>query len=319
MSAIGLDIGGTSVRVVLLESDGTIAARGRLTTSAERGASDTLERIIYTTKQLVADVAKTPVEALGVGITGPVDVVTGIVSNPFTLGGWPPTDLREPFSNAFGVPVAIDNDANVAAIGEWWVGAGRGAARMTMITIGTGIGVATLIDGKLQRTSSGMHGEAGHMVLNPFAEKCYCGARGCWEVLASGTALDRHAREMAKSPESLLWKMTDGNAEQATGELLFAAAAAGEDAARQVINEVATWWGLGLVNLASTTMPDVFVLSGGVVESFEVVRAKVRQVLDQHSAMIPTNVPIEAAVLGDDAGAIGAAKSALDLLQKLSH
>lgn len=157
------------------------------------------------------------------------------------------------------------------------------------------------------------------MVLNPFAEKCYCGARGCWEVLASGTALDLHARQLAANPESRLGAMTRGRPELATSQLLFAAAAAGDATAREIIDAVATWWGLGLVNLASTVMPDVFVLSGGVVANFETVRARVREVLDQHSAMVPTNVPLSVAVLGDDAGAIGAAKSALDLLQPPPH
>jgi glucokinase len=190
---------------------------------------------------------------------------------------------------------------------------------MTMVTIGTGIGVATLIDGKIQRSSLGVHGEGGHMVLNPFGEKCYCGAQGCWEVLASGTALERRASDLAANPASLLRKMAGAGSEGGNAELLFAAAAAGDSAALNVIEEVATWWGLGLVNLASTVMPDVFVLSGGVMGNFESARARVREVLDQHSTMIPTNVPLAVATLGDDAGAIGAAKSALDLLQGPSH
>ncbi len=319
MSVVGLDIGGTSTRLVVLDPDGNIVARDRLKTAAERGASDTVHRLIRAAQKLVAEAAATPVEAVGIGITGPVDVVTGIVSNPFTLGGWPPTDLRKPFADAFGVPVAIDNDANVAAVGEWWLGAGRGTRRMTMVTIGTGIGVATLIEGKLQRSSAGVHGEAGHMVLNPFAEQCYCGAHGCWEVLASGTALDRHARELAAGGGGLLRELAGGQPELATGEHLFAAAMAGDNAARDIIDSIATWWGLGLVNLASTAMPDMFVLSGGVIGNFEFARARVVDVLERHSAMIPTRVPIEIAILGDDAGAIGAAKSALDLIGAPPH
>lgn len=312
MSIVGIDIGGTSVRQVVLREDGTVVARGRLSTAPERGAQQTLDAIIRATHELASTVAADPVQAIGLGVTGPVDVVTGIVSNPFTLGGWPPTDLRTPFSAAFGVPAVIDNDANVAAVGEWWQGAGRGAGRMVMVTIGTGIGVAILIEGKLQRSSRGVHGEAGHMVLNPSGELCYCGARGCWEVLASGSALDRHARALAA--DGGLAGLLD-NAALADSTVLFRAAAAGDAAARQAIESVARWWGLGLVNLASTVMPDLFVLSGGVMEHFDVVRPTIEGVLKQHAIMVPTDVPLAVAALGDDAGAVGAAKLALDLLR----
>ncbi|WDR02399.1 ROK family protein [Devosia algicola] len=314
MSVCGVDIGGTNVRLVVLDEGGGTLAHRRLGTSPERGAEQTIDAIIVAIENLVAHAGATPLQAIGVGITGPVDVVTGVVSNPFTLEGWPPTDLREPFASAFGVPVTIDNDANVAAVGEWWRGAGMGARRMTMVTIGTGIGVATLIDGYVQRTSSGRHGEAGHMALNPAGPECYCGARGCWEVLGSGTALGRHARALAKHEDGTLRAMANGDPEQATSALLFAAAAAGDNAARAVIDNVANWLGLGLVNLASTVMPDVFVLSGGVMEHFETIHPRIEQVLRQHSVMIPTAIPVVVAALDDEAGAVGAAKMALDLI-----
>ena len=313
MSIIGIDIGGTSVRQVLLRRDGTVVARQRLSTAPEQGANQTIAMIIRATRELASTVAGDPIEAIGIGVTGPVDAFTGIVSNPFTLGGWPPTDLRTPFETAFAVPVAVDNDANVAAVGEWWLGAGRAGARVTMVTIGTGIGVATLIGGQIQRSTKGQHGEAGHMVLDPFGEACYCGAHGCWEVLASGSALDRYARALAESGDSQLGKLTNRRPELANSALLFSSAAAGDAAAQRAIDVVAGWWGLGLVNLASTLMPDLFVLSGGVMEHFESVRATVESVLKRHSTMVPANVPLAVATLGEDAGAVGAAKLALDL------
>ncbi len=318
MSVVGIDIGGTSTRLVALRRDGSIAARVRLPTMPERGAVRTAEAIIRAARDLRLPTHEDTVEAIGLGITGPVDVATGIVTNPFTLGGWQPTDWRAPFAEAFGVPVAIDNDANVAALGEWWLGAGRGTERMTMVTIGTGIGVATLLGGKIQRGTRGQHGEAGHMVLNPLGEKCYCGAHGCWEVLASGTALDRRARELARSGSEALALNADEGPERAGSAHLFAAAAAGDAAARQAIDEVARWLGLGLVNLASALTPDIFVLCGGVMQHFDALRPTMETVLRRHSGMVPTNIPLAVAIMGDDAGAVGAAKLALDLTRNPS-
>jgi len=314
MTAIGVDIGGTHVRLLHIAPTGRILGRHRLKTRPERGAAATIAAIVDAIRQLAAAPNTGLVRAVGIGISGPVDVATGIVNNPFTLSGWPPTDFRAPFIDALGVPVVIDNDANVAAFGEWWLGAGQGARRMTMVTIGTGIGVATLVDGQAQRTTDGRHGEAGHMVLNPSGEKCYCGARGCWEVLSSGTALDKRAIALAERGEGMLKAMVNGDPSLTTSALLFAAAAAGDAEAQSVIDDMATWLGLGLVNLASTTMPDIFVLSGGVMAHFGAIHPQIRLVLKQHSAMIPTNVPVVAAILGDEAGALGAAKLALDLI-----
>ncbi len=263
--------------------------------------------------------ATSPLQAIGIGITGPVDINTGIVTNPFTLDGWPATDIRGPFAEAFGVPVAIDNDANVAAVGEWWLGAGMGMRRMTMITIGTGVGVATLVDGQIQRTSRGAHGEAGHMVLDPNGPLCYCGARGCWEVLASGTSLDRNARQLFDGGDSVFRSMSDNDPQQATGALLFSAAAAGHGKAGDLVDRAATWHGLAMVNLASTVMPDVFVMSGGVMEHFERMRPLILEVLQQHAVMIPTGIKLVAATLGDEAGAVGAARQAVELIHQDEH
>lgn len=191
MRAVGVDIGGTRIRVVLVEPDGRVVAREDAPTKAERGAAAVIETVSVLIRGLADGGAPA---AIGVGISGPVDALTRIVSNPFTLAGWPPTDIRAPLASAFGVPVVVENDANAAALGEWWTGAGRGAHRLVMVTVGTGIGVGLLVDGVVQRGADGRHGEAGHMVLDPAGPPCSCGARGCWEALASGTALQARAR-----------------------------------------------------------------------------------------------------------------------------
>ncbi|HUG60220.1 MAG TPA: ROK family protein [Methylomirabilota bacterium] len=309
MSIVGIDIGGTNVRVVVVDRSGRVLARTSLETRAEQGPVATFARIFDAIRGL-APAPDPRIEAIGIGATGPVDPLTGIVDNPYTLGGWPPTDLRTPFAEAFAAPVVVDNDANVAAAGEWWAGAARGYRRVAMVTVGTGIGVAALIDGKIQRAVDGRHGEAGHMVLDPNGPECYCGARGCWEVLASGTALGRNAKERAKRDGGLLMELAGGDADAVDGKILFEAAARGDVSAAAVIDEAASWIGLGLVNLAATLTPDVIVLGGGVTRRLPAMRAGIEAVLRRHAVMVPTDMPVVAAELGEDAGPIGAARLA---------
>jgi len=315
MTVIGVDLGGTHVRIVALDRSERIFAQRKILTAPNRGADQTIDAILTEIRAIIAEEGTTDLQAVGIGVTGPVDVTTGIVSNPYTLSGWPPTDLRNPFAESLGVPVVIDNDANVAAVGEWWRGAGAGSARMTMVTIGTGIGVATLIGGVVQRASNGRHGEAGHMVLDPRGPDCYCGAKGCWEVLGSGTSLQKWAQKLACDSGSALLELAGGDPRAATTTHLFAGARAGDSAAKLAVDDFANWLGLGLVNLASTVMPDMFVLSGGVMAHFDLIEARLIHVLRRHAVMIPTEIAVIAAALGDDAGAVGAARLAFEQIR----
>lgn len=317
MMVIGIDIGGTNVRMVATDGGGRIIGRTTMATASEQGPDLTLGRIVDAVRSQVS-AAGEPFAAIGIGVTGPVDPSTGIVDNPHTLGGWPPTDLRAPLRRAFNVPVIVDNDANVAAMGEWWAGAARGHRRVAMVTIGTGIGVAELIDGTIQRHVDGRHGEAGHMVLDPNGPACYCGANGCWEVLASGTALGREARMLARRDRGLLLDLAGGDPDRADGHVLFEAAARGDAAANTVVDGVAMWIGLGLVNIAAILTPDVFVLGGGVSRHLPRLQPVIRETLSRHALMIPTDVPVVAAELGDDAGSLGAARLAADALTQQS-
>ena len=312
MTAIGIDIGGTNIRALAVAANGEVLAREHAGTAPERGADETIEAIIAMLRRLQSRPEVRP-SAIGIGVTGPVDPATGIVSNPFTLGGWPDTDLRTPIATAFGLPVAIDNDANVAAVGEAWMGAGRGFGRVAMVTIGTGVGVAILLDGEVQRAANGRHGEAGHMVLRDGGPPCYCGASGCWEALASGPAIGRAGRELAVREGGILWNLAGGEVGRIDAGLVFAAAAAGDDLAAAVVADTGHAIGVGLANLAATVTPEVFILTGGVMTHLDVMRPKIEAVLRRQSALIPTEVPVLAAQLADDAGAIGAARLALNL------
>jgi glucokinase len=301
VSLIGVDIGGTKTRVALLTPEGTVLARRSTPTRAERGHNAALEQLIELIGSLQNESAS-PLDGIGIAVTGPVNTQTGIVDNPHTLRGWGPTDLVSPLRRCFGVTVEIENDANAAALGEWWRGAGTASKRLAVVTIGTGIGVGLLVDGVVQRKSDGRHGEAGHHVLDPQGPRCYCGARGCWEVLAAGPAMARTA--LALGTEGAPAEIHDHDA---ISDAVISAALTHDSAATRVMDRIAQWVGLGLVNLIAFFMPDTVVLGGGVgARCFELMAPTIEATLARHKSMVPTDVSLRIARTGDDAGLLGA-------------
>lgn len=308
MSIIAADIGGTHMRVGLVAADGQILTRHVVATQPVRGSAaailDLCELI-----DLLRSKSETRISAIGVAVTGPVDISTGVVDNPYTLAGWGPTDLVTPLRERFGLPVAIENDANAAALGEWWRGAGRSASRLAVVTIGTGIGVGLLIDGTVQRKADGSHGEAGHHLLDPNGPSCYCGARGCWEALAAGPALVR----TATADGALIARhglSVDNPASIA--DAVINEAIAGDAQARALLDQVAQWIGVGLVNTIAFFTPDTIVIGGGIgVRCFPLMQPTIDSVLRHHGKLVPTAVDVVPASSGDDAGILGAAYSTL--------
>jgi glucokinase len=288
MTLIGIDIGGTNSRVGTVSPEGRVLVRAAAPTDAARGSAATITTLLDMIHQVLSDshARLSGPSAIGIAISGPIDVNTGIVSNPYTLGGWPPTDIVSPFRAAFqGAVVIAENDANAAAVGEWRVGVGRGANRFVMVTLGTGIGVGFLVDGQIQRGSNGSHGEAGHLVLDPSGPSCYCGAKGCWESLASGTALSNRLKDPSHMDRA--------------------------DYSR-AIEQIAHWTGLALVNLCAVFSPDAIAIGGGAGAQFDLMKDSISEVMHQHRRLIRTDVPVLAAQAGDDAGLIGAALLAKD-------
>lgn len=307
MSVIGVDIGGTHTRVGLISPQGDILARQTDPTRASRGSRAAVDQLIELIESFVSDRSVT-LDGIGVAVTGPVDPRTGIVNNPHTLRGWGPTNLSAPLHEHFGVAVEVENDANAAALGEWWRGAGRISRRLAVVTIGTGIGVGLLVDGHVQRKPDGSHGEAGHHLLDPRGPVCYCGARGCWEVLAAGPAIARTALE--RNTATLLRGIAPED-HDAVADAVITAALAGDPVATQVIDRIAHWVGRGLVNLVAFFTPDTVVLGGGVgTRCFSLMAPTIAAALEQHRSLVPTDINLRSAETGDNAGLLGAALEA---------
>jgi len=238
--------------------------------------------------------------AVGVSFGGPVDSTQGVVRLSHHVPGWENTPLRDQLQAEFGVPAAVDNDANVAALGEWRFGAGQGCASLLYVTVSTGIGGGWVLNGKVYSGADGMAGEIGHVVVLPGGAECVCSKHGCLEVEACGRAIARKMRERLASTGHL-----PDVAEPITGESVARAAQQGDPLAQEVMDEVARNLGTGLGGAINLMNPERIVLGGGVTKSGERWWRIVRETARYH-ALPQMRVDIQPAALGDDAPLWGA-------------
>jgi glucokinase len=246
--------------------------------------------------------------AVGVSFGGPVDATTGTVRLSHHVPGWEGVPLRELLEREFGAPAGVDNDANVAALGERRFGAGQGVDSLLYITVSTGVGGGWILNGQLWRGADGMAGEIGHTVVDPGGPLCVCGKRGCVERLASGPSIARRAREwLAARPEcgATLRALARGDLEAVTAKSVSEAAAQGDALAWEAL-EVAAWaLGLGIGNAANLINPQRFILGGGVMKAGERFWAAIRRVA-RETALPGIRTELSPAALGDDAPLWGA-------------
>ena len=250
------------------------------------------------------------VVSVGIGAAGWVDNSQAVVAFSPHLA-WRNEPLRDKVQGRIDLPLIVDNDANAAAWAEYRFGAGRGSSVLVCITLGTGIGGGLVVDGQLFRGTYGMAGEWGHMISVPGGHRCECGNRGCWEQYASGNALVREARDLARSNSPLAYRLLEllGDPEDITGPDVTAAAVQGESTAIELIGDVGMWLGQGIANLAAALDPDLFVIGGGVSEAGELLLQPTRQAFARTLTGRGFRTParIELAHLRNDAGLIGAA------------
>ncbi len=291
--AIGIDIGGTKTAVAVVDASGSVRARADFETDSERGFSTCLAELVESIRGALNEVGWTAesLSGIGIGCTGPVNPRRGTIHNPYTLPGWDGADIVTPLRDAFHVPVRLENDADAAAVGEFCFGAGRGASPLLMVTLGTGVGGAVLVNGQIYRGVNGEHPELGHIPILPDGPECYCGARGCWESLASGTAIAAAGKQIGFADSRVVFAATLGDAR---------AAAIVEHA----VNATATaaW------TLLHTFLPRRIILGGGIGEEhFAIFAAPIRQQISRATQIPKDGVEIVKAELGNDAGVIGAA------------
>jgi glucokinase len=291
--AIGVDIGGTKAAAVRVDTDGRVLARAVVDTPA-----DDVPALLAAMREVATAVCTPAAVAIGVGAAGLVEETTGRVRYAPNIA-WREVDLREVLQG-FELPVVVDNDCTTATVGEQLVGAGRDVDAFLYVGVGTGIGGGIVHGGALVRGANGFAGEIGHLIVEPGGPRCGCGNRGCWETVASGSALSRLGRERFGS--------------SADGPAVVAAALAGDTAARSVLEDVGTRLGEGIAGLVNVLDPELVIVGGGAAAGagellLEPARAACARAIE--GAGHRPSVPVVPAALGADAAAIGAGLWAL--------
>lgn len=308
MRTVGVDLGGTKCLGVLVE-DGKVVGELRMPTPA--GDRAILDALVHVAGEVGGG---SRLDGVGVGVPGLVDR-DGVLRFAPNLPGVTDLPIRSVLEQALGVSVRVDNDATCAAWGERHLGAAQGYDDVILVTLGTGIGGGIVTGGNLLRGANGFAGEIGHMVVDPGGPACPCGQRGCWERYASGGGLGRlGAAAAADGRASRVLALAGGTADLVRGEHVTAAAAEGDPEAQGVLGELGWWVALGLANLANVFDPQAFVLGGGLVEAGDLLLGPVRAAFGGMltGGSYRPEIAIVAAVLGEDAGAIGAAQLFLD-------
>jgi glucokinase len=311
---LALDFGGTKLTAGLAASgEHRWRAHQRVSSPPDSNAQSDLEIMMGLAQDLLATV-EAPLSAVGVSFGGLVDAAQGLVLLSHHVPGWEKVPLREWLEERLRVPAAVDNDANVAALGEHRFGAGQGCNSLMYITVSTGVGGGWILNGRPWRGAEGMAGEIGHTVVDPDGPLCLCGKRGCVERLASGPYIAQRAREWLQAQPDrgrILRALAKGDWEVITARLVAQAAAQGDDLAWEAL-EVAAWGlGVGIGNAANLMNPERFLLGGGVTKAGERWWETVRRVA-RETALPEVHFDVLAAALGDDAPLWGAVALAED-------
>ncbi|GAA4241023.1 ROK family glucokinase [Actinomadura meridiana] len=316
-TAIGIDVGGTKIAGAVVTGRGDLVEARHVATPAHADAEQTVAVLAAMAGDLTARYPD--VETIGVGAPGMVTWPTGhIASAP--NNAYRDLALKDRLAEATGLPVVVDNDANAAAWAEKRFGRGVGHRDVVVLTVGTGIGGGVIVNGDLFRGATGLGGEVGHTIINPGGgNRCGCGAFGCLETEASGTALRRLGREAAaRNPDGAIARLAVGG--EVTGEIVTRAAKDGDPTARTLFEELGTWLGLGIASIVNNFEPEIVILGGGLVDVGELLLAPAQAAYQRHVVgrdvrRLPPLVP---AALGPEAGVIGAAALALDELKPVA-
>ncbi|WP_121252499.1 ROK family protein [Nocardioides ferulae] len=303
---VGVDIGGSKVLAAEVAESGAVLRTARRTTPGRRVEARLVEEALTEAVHEVADGRS--LAGVGLAAAGFVDAATErVVFAPHLP--WRGDPVRSRLEQLWGVPVALDNDANCAARAELRYGAARGVADAVLVTMGTGIGGALVLDGRVHRGRNGLAGEFGHMQVVPDGRECECGGRGCWEQYSSGNALVRRARSRLGVEPTMLEEMCEGVPERLVGPMVTEAAEAGDLVARQAFASVGDWLGVGLANLVAAFDPDLVVVGGGVSAAGDRLLDPARAALDRSLVAAPHRriPPLLRARFGPEAGVVGAA------------
>ena len=292
-----VDIGGTKIAVGAVDADGRVLAKEETPTAAQKGFDAAMKRVAAMLER-VRSKAGEPLGGIGIGCTGPVDPVSGEIGDVEFLPGWKGCNPVRVLSHDCRVSAAMENDADAMSLGESRWGAGRGKKSMIFVTVGTGIGGGIVIDGVLYRGVGGAHPEIGHHIIDQDGPVCFCGAKGCWEIHASGPAMAKRFHELPQSSARALLTAKD----------ICELARKGDEAALREVTREGHYLGVGLANLVTLFTPDVIALGGNVMSSADLFLPAIRDVIRRSCGLVPSEkVELKPSELGADVALIGAA------------
>ena len=307
----GVDVGGTTVKLGLFTVEGELLDKWEIKTYTENEGERILPDVAEAIKGKIAEKLLKAEEicGIGVGVPAPVDK-NGAIERAANVG-WMAKEIKKELEELTGFPCVIGNDANVAALGEMWKGAGEGEKDLIMVTLGTGVGGGIIMDGKILTGENGAAGEIGHITVNPKETlTCGCGCKGCLEQYSSATGVIRMAKERLEASDkpSELRKFA---VDEIGGKEVFDAYKAGDELAAEAVNEFAIYLGMGLGNVASVVDTQAFVIGGGLSKNGPVVIDIVKEQYKKNVMFALKNTEFRLAELGNDAGIYGAARSIL--------
>jgi len=303
---IAVDLGGTQIRAARYTSDDVLEARVAMPTGADEGQSAVLRRVQSAIHQVWP--MNSPVSGIAIGVPGPVDFKRGVVRFTPNLPGWQNVPMRDILLEKFKVPVFVGNDADVAALAEHRFGAGRGVADMIYMTISTGIGGGLIFNNRLFTGGNGLGGEIGHIVVDMNGPLCGCGNSGCLEVMASGTAIARLARErLAAGASSVLTEMVRGDLAKITAKEVNEAGQQGDPLAIAGFEQAGAYLGATIVGMMYLLNPSLFVLGGSVTLAGDLLFGPLRKTIAARAPVAyQEQTRVVPAMLGGDVGLWGA-------------
>ncbi|MFR2528107.1 ROK family protein [Clostridium paraputrificum] len=306
---IGVDLGGTKISTAISTIEGNILANVVLPTKAEEGEAAVLGRIVQSIDEVIVGSSTSidEIEAIGIGSPGPLDAKKGIIITTPNLP-FKNYNLVQPLKEKYNIPVYLDNDANAAAIGEYMFGAGKGKNSIVYFTVSTGVGGGAVLDGKVYRGHTSNALEIGHTTVDPNGPRCNCGNLGCLEAMSSGTAIAKKGKEAVSTNVETSLKKHD----TVTSYEVFKEAEAGDEVAKDIIDNALTYLGIGVANAISTFDPEMIIIGGGVSKAGDIVFDTVKKVVNKRCfKSMAESCEIVPAGLGSDAGVVGAVALAI--------
>lgn len=302
---VGVDLGGSKINAILSDSSGNIEARDLRDTLSHEGPDAVIKRIIESIKQVAS---RADIAGIGIGAAGACDIATGVITLSPNLPGWHDIPLKDAIQREFNLPVYLENDATLAALGEHSFGGGVGIDNLVSVSVGTGIGGGIIIDGQPYRGTSGSAGELGHMTIDINGPRCPCGNTGCWETFASGTALAREAvKRIEAGARTSILNFADGDLEKVSAQRVFLAAQEGDHLAKELISRTGYYLGVGLVNLVNIFNPQLILIGGGLSRMGRLLLDPAVEVVRKHAFELAVRaVRIELSPLENDSTALGA-------------